>query len=791
MADYEKLGLFYLGRGYDPERQQRRDDLLLYDSRDLVTHAVCVGMTGSGKTGLCLGLLEEAALDGVPAIAIDPKGDLGNLLLTFPGLSPEEFAPWVSAEEARRQGLSLEAFAAQQAETWKKGLAEWQQDGARIARLRESAEFVIYTPGSTAGRPLSLLRSFAPPDGRMNEPEWVAERAATAATGLLSLVGVEADPLTSREHILLSNLFVHAWSQGAGLGLADLVERVQRPPVARVGVVDVESFYPEKDRFALAMRLNNLLASPATAAWMAGDPLDVAGLLHTAAGKPKLSVISIAHLGEAERQFVVSLVLNELIGWMRKQSGTESLRAIFYMDEIAGYFPPVANPPAKAPLLTLLKQGRAFGVGAVLATQNPVDLDYKGLANTGTWFIGRLQTDRDRQRVLDALQGSPGAPDPAALERTIGQLGKRVFFMHNIHDAAPDVFQTRWTMSYLRGPLTREQIRQLTPAGATPAAAPAPVGPTAHAAAPATAPSAPAPPAHTGQPVLPPGVPQYFLPAAGGSPYEARLYAAARVEFSSKEGSVVEERAYLVPFGRGAVPVDWSAAEATGVAPAALRTEPEGSSAFGALPEAATKPKQYAVWQKEFARWIAQEATLEIRRSPTLKLVAAPGESERDFLARVHHAARERRDLAVQQLRQKYAPRVAAQTERVRRAEQAQSRESEQAAHQRMQTAVSLGATVVGAILGRKTLSGSTLGRATTTARGMGRSRKEAQDVARAGEQVQVEKERLAQLETELASEVARLEAQHDPAAHPVETTTLKPKRGAVSVTLVGLVWGA
>jgi hypothetical protein len=789
MADYEKLGLFYLGRDYDITAQQRLDALTLYDSRDLVTHAVCVGMTGSGKTGLCLDILEEAAMDGIPAIAVDPKGDLGNLLLTFPNLAPADFRRWIDEDEARRQELDADAFAAKQAETWRKGLAEWGQDGNRIGRLRQATDFAIYTPGSTAGLPLSLLRSFAaPPDAIRQDAELLAERAATSATGVLSLVGVDVDPLTSREHILLSNLFVDAWTAGVDLSLPDLVERIQRPPMAKVGVVDVESFYPQKERFELAMRLNNLLASPATAAWMAGEPLDAASLLHSHDGKPRISIVSIAHLSDAQRQFVVALLLNEIVGWMRRQSGTESLRAIFYMDEIAGYFPPVANPPAKAPLLTLLKQGRAFGIGAVLATQNPVDLDYKGLSNTGTWFIGRLQTDRDKQRVIEALEGVAGAPDRATLERTITGLGKRVFLMHNVHDNAPTVFQTRWTMSYLRGPLTREQIRALTPPGAGQPARASTAAPPAP--APVAKPQAPQT-ANTGAPVLPGDIPQYYLPATAGGTYQPFLYGKARVEFSSKEASDTREVAYLVPITDNPVPVSWDDARETDIAPSNLQTAPSPALAFAPVPRAASQAKSYTAWQKDFSRWLSQKATVDILRSARFKLASAPGENERDFRARLQHAIREQRDAAVQALRQKYAGRVAAQTTRVERAEAAAARESQQASQQRLQTMVSFGATLLGAVLGKKAVSATTLGRATTAARGVGRTMKESQDVARATGSVQEEKSRLAQLETELAAEVAALEAEYTVAGETLETTTLKPKRGGVAVELVALVWHA
>jgi DNA helicase HerA-like ATPase len=372
MEDYEKLGSFYLGRPYDLAAKKPKEGLLLYDSKDLVTHAVCIGMTGSGKTGLCIGLLEEAGIDNIPAIIIDPKGDLPNLLLTFPDLKPEDFLPWINDEDALKKGLSPQDFAKQQADLWKNGLMSWRQDGERIRRLRQAVDFVVYTPGSNAGIPISILKSFAvPPKEILEESDLLRDRIMTTATSLLSLLGIEADPIKSREHILLSNIFNAAWNDGKDLDLGTLIQQIQKPPFTRIGVMDIETFYPAKDRFDLSLQLNNLLAAPGFNAWLEGEPLDIGNILYTRQGKPRISIFSIAHLGDAERMFFVSLLLNQILGWMRTQSGTTSLRAVLYMDEIFGYFPPVANPPSKGPLLTLLKQARAFGLGVVLATQNP------------------------------------------------------------------------------------------------------------------------------------------------------------------------------------------------------------------------------------------------------------------------------------------------------------------------------------------------------------------------------------------------------------------------------------
>src|SRR6185295_16689769 len=528
---YEKLGAFYLGRPYDQERGEAAPTPLLYDSRDLLTHAVCVGMTGSGKTGLLIGVIEEAAIDQIPCLVVDPKGDLANLLLTFPELRPADFAPWIDPDAAARAGMTPEAFAAKEAETWRGGLEKWDQGGERIARLRAAADFAIYTPGSEAGLQISILSSLAaPPPEIVADGDLLRERVGTLVSSLLALLGVESDPIQGREHILLSTIFDAAWREGRGLDLAGLIQQIQKPPIERVGVMDLESFYPSKERFALAMAFNNLLGSPGFAAWLRGEPLDVDRLLYTAAGKPRVAIFSIAHLSDRERMFFVSLLLNQTLGWMRGRPGTTSLRALFCMDEVFGFMPPVAEPPSKKPLLTLLKQARAFGLGLVLATQNPVDVDYKGLANVGTWFLGRLQTERDKERLMDGLEGAGGGKlDRAHLEKLLSGLAKRVFLLHDVHEDEPALFQTRWTLSYLRGPLTRPEIKRLM----DPVKQTAPAAEAAQPAARAGAP-APAPQAQGGSaaPVLPPEVPQAFLPVRAKPEdivYQPHLFAAAAV----------------------------------------------------------------------------------------------------------------------------------------------------------------------------------------------------------------------------------------------------------------------
>jgi len=803
-ADFEKLGVFYLGRPYDWQQKKGQDGLILYDSKDLVTHAVCVGMTGSGKTGLCLALIEEAAIDGVPAILIDPKGDLANLLLTFPGLRPEDFRPWVNEDDARRKNVPVDDYARQQAELWQKGLASWGEDGARIQRLRDAADFAVYTPGSNAGIPLSILKSFAaPPSAIREDEELLRERIGTTATSLLGLLGIDADPIKSREHILIATILDTAWRQGQELDLAGLIQQIQAPPVKRVGVLDLDAFFPSKDRFALAMSLNNLLAAPGFGAWMEGEPLDVGNLLHTPEGKPRVAIVSIAHLNDAERMFFVSLLLNQVVGWMRTQSGTTSLRALLYMDEIFGFFPPVANPPSKTPLLTLLKQARAFGVGVVLATQNPVDLDYKGLSNTGTWFIGRLQTERDKARVLDGLEGAAGSAgqgfDRAALERILSGLSSRVFLMNNVHEDHPVVFESRWVMSYLRGPLTRAQIKTLTDArrGTGPAGAP-PTAPVKGARIATPTPGAAA--AATGggeRPLLPPDVPQHFVRARGGAPagsallYQPMLFGSAQVRVADTKSKVDVSRdlAFLTPITGEAVPVSWEQASPVVFTSADLAPAPDGAAGFAELPAPAGRKKSYDGWSKDFAGWLLQSQRIELLRSPSLKAVSRPDESERDFRVRLQESTRQDRDQTAEKLRLKYAPKVAALQERRRRAEQAVARESEQAKQQGLQTAISVGATILGAFLGRKAVNVSTIGRATTAARGAGRVFKETQDVGRAKETVAAVDEAIAKLDEQFKAEADALGASTDPLTEELETLALKPTRQNISVRLVALAW--
>lgn len=663
--DFEKIGAFYLGRIYDTEKRQPKDDLFLYDSKDLTTHAVCVGMTGSGKTGLCISLLEEAAIDGIPALIIDPKGDMGNLMLNFPGLEAGDFKPWIDPDEASRKGFSTDEYAARTAKLWKKGLADWGQDGSRIKKFMESAETSVYTPGSSAGLPVSILRSFnAPPQVLIADSDALREKIMAAVSGLLTLLGIDADPIQSREHILLSNILHYSWIKGQDLSISDLIQKIQSPPFDKAGVLDLESFYPSKDRFGLAMRLNNLLASPGFAAWMQGESLDIGRLLYTPEGKPRLSILSIAHLSDAERMFFVTLFLNEVVAWMRIQPGTSSLRALLYMDEIYGYFPPSAVPPSKPPMITLLKQARAYGLGVVLSTQNPMDLDYKGLSNTGTWFIGRLQTERDKNRILDGLEGASTTSGVSFnrrdIENTISGLDKRVFLMHNVHEDTPALFYTRWALSYLRGPLTRNQIQILMEGRQTqPEAAAKPqISPPTTIKKKETT---------THKTLLPPEISQHYFPVKIPPTSEERLlyrpalYAEHRLHYVSARLGIdnwttevlLSEVPDSVPQG------SWDSAERRGSGTLQLLKSGVDEAGYSQLPAIARRTSSYTSWKKNLTNYLYQSRTLTLWKCPPLKATSQSGESLGDVKVRLTQIAHEQRDIKIEKLRNTYGPKLA------------------------------------------------------------------------------------------------------------------------------------
>ena len=797
MEDFEKLGQFYLGKEVDQATGERTEDLLMYDSRDLCTHAVVVGMTGSGKTGLCLDLLEEAAIDRIPAIVIDPKGDIANLMLTFPNLTPEEFRPWIDEGQASRKGVSPEEFATMEADKWKAGLASWGQTPERIQLLRDTVEMRIYTPGSNTGRPLTILKSFsAPGEAIVNDNDAFFDRIASATSGLLALMGIDADPINSREHILISKILETAWRDGKDLDLGKLIGQIQKPPFARVGILELDSFYPEKDRQTLAMTMNNLLASPSFSSWLQGEPLDVKKMLHNEDGKPCVSIVSIAHLSDQERMFFVTILLNEMISWMRTQAGTSSLRALLYMDEVFGYFPPTKNPPSKQPMLTLMKQARAFGLGCVLATQNPVDLDYKGLSNAGTWFLGRLQTERDKARVLEGLEGASSQVgqsfDKSEMEETLARLGSRKFLMNNVHEDSPVVFETRWAMSYLRGPLTRNQIQDLVQSDENyDAEAIAAANTPSRAAARAEQKPEPEPSIDPRQ-LIPDSVPQYFAEPneyiSGDSRlvYRAALLATGRLHFVRASYKVDEWKdvTCLASISGGEMPNEiWENAEQINER-LSLDSEPVDSAEFDLLPEDLQTSKNYKTWKKGFLDFLYREKAASIWKCAKLKKYSEPNETLGDFKVRLEQLVSELRDEAVEKLRKKYGKKFDTLRSQIRRAEDRVDVEKDQYQQQKMASRISIGTTIMGALFGRRSTRN-----ATTTMRSFSRSSKEKNDIERAEGNLEELQYKYEDLEKELNDEVAELEEKLSVDELEYEEMTLPPRKSDLSVQEFGVVW--
>jgi hypothetical protein len=800
LDNYERLGVFYLGREYDIASGQVQPANVLYDSKDLTTHAVIVGMTGSGKTGLGISLLEEAAIDEIPALIIDPKGDMGNLLLSFPDLSPADFEPWVEAGEAGRKGMTKAEFAADRAALWKKGLADWNQSPERIGKFKSTCEVVVYTPGSDAGLQLTVLKSLQAPSAEtLASQDALRERVSAATAGICSLLGIDADPIRSREHILISNILDQAWRAGRNLDLGGLIYEIQTPSFRKIGIMDIDQIFPPPERMQLAMSLNNVLASPGFAGWMQGEALDIQRLLYSKEGKPRLCVLSIAHLADRERMFFVTILLNEVIAWMRAQPGTSSLRAILYMDEVFGYLPPTANPPSKTPMLTLLKQARAFGLGLVLATQNPVDLDYKALSNAGTWFLGRLQTERDKLRVLDGLEGASAAAgaafDRAKMEQILSALDTRVFLLNNVHEDQPVVFHTRWALSYLGGPMTREQIQRLmTPVkqslGLTTTAAAASEMASQPAGAVAASPE-------SARPLLADGIEQLFLPVNRETPRDARIeYRPAvvglgKVHFSDSAANVEETRKICLVAGiEDEVSRDpWAEAGAHDAVQVPFSKSPVADADWAELPKELTKPASYSGWQRRLKDHLYQSERLALCYCETLDQTSRPGQSEADFRVALKQQAREARDLAVEKLRQKYAAKIAKQREVIQSAEHRVQAEEEQAQGASMSAWVTTGTSILGALFGRKKITATNIGRAGSAARAHTRASQQKADIDRAEAKLEGETEELAELESALESEIEKLSEDYDVANLTVEAREVRPRKADVEATMIALLW--
>jgi hypothetical protein len=770
----------YLGGPIDQATGERLPDAQTrFDIDDFTTHGVIVGMTGSGKTGLGVIGLEEALRSGIPALVLDPKGDMTNLLLTFPELKPGDFEPWVEPERDE----SRETAAARAAELWSKGLASWRLAGSDIAALRAAAGFTIYTPGSTSGVPLNIIGSLEPPPVAWEDPEPLRDEIQGFTSGLLGLVGEDTDPVASRPHILIANLVEHAWRNGQSLTMETLLEWIQVPPLRRLGVFDVDTFFPEKDRTELALALNGLLASPGFDAWTRGPALDIDGMLWDDEGVPQAAIVYLAHLSDEERQFAVTLVLSRLVSWMRGQPGSDRLRALVYMDEVYGFVPPVAEPPAKRAILTIMKQARAFGIGMVLSTQNPVDLDYKAMSNAGTWCVGRLQTERDKARILEALTSVTGESDVPALDETISSLDKRQFVLHSVRRDGPELFTTRWAMSYLRGPLTRDQIKQVQPhaplAGSLPGPSDEPVD---EAASP------------TPKPDIMPKIPDsitvgYLSPSApwgedvgavaGSTVYEAGLAVTVAVRYDERRANVDHTEAWEAiyhPLG------------GTFDADQALEVDHDDRDFVAAAPGAAYVPTDAPIETKGYFEEVGRAVKdhvqrtgrITVFRNPQLRLYSRVGEQRDTFEQRCAAAAASAADDAAAKLRDRYRSRLRTAQRALNKAEDRATESSSKARQYQQDAMLRQAGNVFDLLLGRKPSRSMTSG---------SRVRSAERSAAAAARRVGEERDDLAQIEEDLLVDLDQIDQEWQEKAAAIEEVEIGLERDDVNVESISLVW--
>ncbi len=761
-------------------------------SSDLTTHGVIVGMTGSGKTGLGIILLEEILLSGLPTLILDPKGDMGNLLLTFPELSGPSFRPWISEADAKKEGVSPDDLAESTAGFWKNGLSSWGITEERIAELRKKADFGLYTPGSTAGIPLNIVGSLKAPK-KSAEIEMMRDEIEGFVSSLLALVGIEGDPISSREHILLANLIEYAWQHGQDLDLPMLVGQIQDPPLRKLGVIDLDSFFPEKDRRELALKINGLLASPSFSAWMEGPALDIDKLLYTEDRKPRAAILSMAHLSDQERQFVVTLVLAKMITWMRAQPGSDDLRALIYMDEVFGFVPPTKEPPSKKPILTILKQARAFGLGMVLSTQNPVDVDYKALSNTGTWMIGRLQTERDKARLMDGLTSAGGDTDTKEIERLISGMQKRQFMLHSTKGSGPQLFGTRWAMSYLRGPMTREEIGRLTADAPERNAEPEVAKATPTATAVSSNISAVAPAVSSTVRTC------YLHPAADWRSIKAikptsRNYApaiAARVNLLYDDAKAdlrhtEEWEAILYPLtdrtsASDMIPVDYDQRDL-------LNDAPDGATYE--LPEADLASSSFfKSMEKDLKDYLYQQQTVTVFANPTLKLYSRIGESRESFELRCHKSAEALEDEAAAKIRDKYEKRIKSISDQLDKAEDRLEELKVEHSSRKTDELLSGVGSLLGMFLGgRKTSRGiaSDLRRASSKRK---QTRTSSQRIQSASNRVEEKAEAMEDLENELADELLALDLEWEEKAQAIEEMEVGLEKTDIKVDELVLVW--
>ncbi len=768
---YEKAGLFYLGKDVDKSTMKPKEILTLLKNKSFTTHAAIIGMTGSGKTGLGIGIIEEAAIDNIPAIVIDPKGDMGNLCLTDPQFREEAFEPWVR-EEALAKNENPKTYASKIATFWKNGIESWGQDSQRVEKFHKVTK-TIYTPGSQAGIPIDLMSSLSLPDRKIIEDsDSFSAYLKSSVMGLLSLIGIKADPLDSKEYIFLSQIISRNWLKGKNLRIEELVGNIVNPPFGKIGVLPLKTFYPDNERFKLATRFNAVLASPNFSGWLTGEPLNIQQLLYDENGKAKIAIFSISHLNDDEKMFFVTLLLNKYIAWMRLQSGSNRLRTILYMDEIYGFFPPVKNPPSKESMIILLKQARAYGIGIILSTQNPVDLDYKGLSNIGTWIIGRLQTRQDINRVIDGLSGKGDSSfKKEDIANLLANLKKRTFFLKSAHLEELRLFTTRWVLSYLKGPLKKDEISRLMEDRKT----------TVETTKQERKPS-PLIEEYSSINTIEENIPQYYeIDISGHGKYNPSLAAKTEIYFhDGRRGiEITEDKIHYLDITDKNY-IDWEEAEEDDFDFTKLPQKAPGNAKFASITESISTIRSLKKAEKLLINHLYRNSHIELYRCRTLKMESKIGETLTDFKISIQEKLKEIKEEKLEKLKETYEKKLERLEEQLKRAKEKVEKEK----GDQMSSLLNAGVSILGALFGRTTAAkiGTTISKSS-------RAYKEKGEVERAEKKVREIEEKIEEMEREIEKEIEELTEKYHIDRYNIEAFKIKPKKRDISVKRIGIVW--
>lgn len=779
--DYEKLKLFYIGK-------EKIDDNfvpLVYKNKDLLTHAAIIGMTGSGKTGLGISLLEEAAIDNIPSIIIDPKGDMTNLLLTFPSLQGSDFEPWIEEQDASNNGLSVKEFAQNTANLWKNGLERDFQNASRIEKLKNCADFTIYTPGSDAGVQISILSSFKAPNKEIIEDnDLLISLVNSTVSSILSLIEEKSDT-TSKESILISSIFMNYFKENKDLTLEELITLIVTPPFSKIGVFDLETFFAQSERLKLALKLNNIIANPSFKTWIEGETLDISNLLYDETGKAKVSIFSIAHLNDSQRMFFVTLLLNQMVAWMRRQEGTTSLKALLYMDEIFGYFPPNSNPPSKQPMLTLLKQARSFGIGIILSTQNPVDIDYKGLANIGTWFIGRLQTKQDKEKVIDGLSSAnEGNLNKDEVMNLISNLEKRNFILKNINEDGIKIFETRWALSYLKGPISKDGIKKLMSEKKKQNISTQKIENENQTTQINIEKGIP-------KPIITSNLTEKYLYSSQNSAYYLQPYLICSCDVhyidAPKNIDFEEKISYKIYLDENMKNIDFEEKEELGNNSFEEKEKP--NSFYYELPSFVQKEKDLKVIEKDFMDYIYRNSKLTLYKNEFLKITSKQTESLNDFKIRLQDRLNEKIDLEVEKLKVKFVKENDSIETKLSKLYEKLQKEEIQATSTTTDTIISIGTSLLGAFFGNSVINKTNIGKVATSAKGASKILKERNDVKQVENEILELQQQKEALKTLLENEIEKINLANQSSNFPIEEIFIKPKRSDIYNTKLALLW--